>query len=410
MSLDQLHLLPPAQQEAILNGPALAPPAGIVPNLENPPNSNTLGLAVETFLFTLSTVAAILAAYVKIFVTKRRHLEDYLAFSAYALYAADVATVYRVICGVGIFVHQWNVRVKDLASILYEVHIGSELYAAMMPLIKAAILLEWVRIFVPRGTRSTFYWTCHIFIWVNLSFYTAILIWGNTSCKPYEKLWDKTLPGTCLKGDAFDIVTASYNGVSDILILLLPQRVIWKLRLNRKKKLGIALVFAVGLSACIAAAYRLYASVRYLLSYDVTYGVGGIGLGSSAEQTCAILIYCVPNIPRLFKEKKTRFVYLNRLFSRFRYANKPTTADCDQSWDTIRKVSCPASYQHIIENADLEQFPIYKPEPIFARPALQSPNNSQMIALTTEIYLEQMPRLVVAMPEATYSYHADNQS
>jgi hypothetical protein len=39
----------------------------------------------------------------------------------------------------------------------------------------------------------------------------------------------------------------SFNLVSDIFILILPQRIIWRLNMSREKKIGIALMFAVGL-------------------------------------------------------------------------------------------------------------------------------------------------------------------
>lgn len=76
MSLDQLYLLPEAAQEAILNGPALVPPAGVIPNLDNPPNRNALGLAITTVCLSVSTVAFVLAAYAKLRCLKKVHLED----------------------------------------------------------------------------------------------------------------------------------------------------------------------------------------------------------------------------------------------------------------------------------------------------------------------------------------------
>lgn len=76
MSLDQLYLLPEATQQAILNGPALVPPAGVTPNLDNPPNRNAISLAVTTVCLSVSTVAFVLAAYAKLGVIKKVHLED----------------------------------------------------------------------------------------------------------------------------------------------------------------------------------------------------------------------------------------------------------------------------------------------------------------------------------------------
>jgi hypothetical protein len=60
---DQIHTLPLEQQEAFFNGPALAPPEGIIPNLEHPPNQNALTHAVTAILFILSTAFAALQAF-----------------------------------------------------------------------------------------------------------------------------------------------------------------------------------------------------------------------------------------------------------------------------------------------------------------------------------------------------------
>ncbi|KAI1119778.1 hypothetical protein F5Y10DRAFT_259644 [Nemania abortiva] len=349
MSLDQLHLLPPAQQEAILNGPALDPPPGVMPNFDNPPNGNALCIAVIAVLLVLATSAFILAAYVKSFYVKKLYLEDYLAFAGLALYVADVYCALGILVHHGLFVHQWDVRVKDLAGILYLVHIGSEFYAVSILLLKTAILLEWVRIFVPRGTRGSFFWTCHALLWTNVVFYTAILISANATCKPYAKLWDKTLPGNCSDNNEFDVATASYNFLSDLLILLLPQRMIWRLHLKAKKKIGIAVIFAIGISACTAAAYRLYASIQYLEKVDATYGVAEIALGTEAELVCGILIYYVPTLPKAFKEAKNPFKRLKSAFSWSKSSASTSEARFHDEW---RNQSDKPSYpQHIEQSA-----------------------------------------------------------
>ncbi|RYP77603.1 hypothetical protein DL769_003376 [Monosporascus sp. CRB-8-3] len=116
MSLDQLHLLPPENQTAILEGPALKPPSDLLYNLDDPPNGNGVAFAAITICVTVATLAAILRAYSKILVTRNVVLEDYIAF---ALTIPLVYCGYRLLHGVGFFVHQWNVRVKDLAEVLW---------------------------------------------------------------------------------------------------------------------------------------------------------------------------------------------------------------------------------------------------------------------------------------------------
>lgn len=76
MSLDQIGLLPPDQQEAILNGPALAPPNGLTPNFDHPPNDNPVALAAMTICLIVATIAAVLRIYSRVIVLKRVFLED----------------------------------------------------------------------------------------------------------------------------------------------------------------------------------------------------------------------------------------------------------------------------------------------------------------------------------------------
>ncbi|KAI1110018.1 hypothetical protein F5Y14DRAFT_466145 [Nemania sp. NC0429] len=307
MSLDQIHLLPPAQQEIILNGPALAPPAGVVSNLDSPPNGNALCVAIVTILLLIATLAYALAIYVKLVHIKRLYLEDYLAFAGFVLYVAQVYCGLSILVNFGLFVHQWNVRVRDLAGIFYLVHIGSEFYAVCIVLLKSAIILSWLRIFDPLKTRGFFFWSCHALLWTNVLLYTVILITANITCKPFAKLWDKTLPGTCSDNNAFDVATATFNLLSDLLTLLLPQPVIWRLNLATKKKIGIAAIFAIGVSACVSAAYRLSASIDYLTRADKTYGVAEIWLGTQAEIVCGFLVVYVPTFPKAFRDAKNLF-------------------------------------------------------------------------------------------------------
>ncbi|KAI0862763.1 hypothetical protein F4860DRAFT_110832 [Xylaria cubensis] len=317
MSLEQLSSLPPAQQQAILNGPALAPPAGVVPNFDNPPNGNVLCLIIMTIFLVIATLVFALAVYAKLFYIKKLHVEDFLAFAAFALYVAVECCVFSLIAQFGLFVHQWNVRVKDLAGILYLIHVASELYAVCIVLIKSAILLEWVRIFVPRATRGAFFWICYIMLWTNVVFYTVIFICANLSCTPFARMWDKTVPGNCnANHNAYDVTTASYNFISDVLIFLLPQRMIWRLHLKTKKKIGIAFIFAIGIGACTAAAYRLYASIAFLQKADETYILGDVSLGAQAETMCAILIFYVPTLPKAFKDVRNPFKLLKSFFLR----------------------------------------------------------------------------------------------
>jgi predicted nucleic acid-binding protein len=53
--------------------------------------------------------------------------------------------------------------------------------------------------------------------------------------------------GYCLDTAAILISTAVLNSVSDVLMLVLPQQVIWELAMPMKRKLGLSAAFFVSL-------------------------------------------------------------------------------------------------------------------------------------------------------------------
>lgn len=78
MSLDNFQSLSPAEQEFILNSPALEPPEGVVPNFADP-NTDTYRSDIAQFTnalcLILSTAAVLTRAYSR-FCAKRIEIED----------------------------------------------------------------------------------------------------------------------------------------------------------------------------------------------------------------------------------------------------------------------------------------------------------------------------------------------
>ena len=113
---------------------------------------------------------------------------------------------------------------------------------------KTAILLQYLRIFVPEGTRGFTFWASHVTLWANAMYYITILFIKIFACKPIRFFWDKTIPhGHCIDQYRMNVIGAVICLASDVTILLLPQRVILSLTLSFKRKLGLALVFAIGI-------------------------------------------------------------------------------------------------------------------------------------------------------------------
>jgi hypothetical protein len=143
--------IPPELLAKYLNGPSSPPPLGIVPHLDDPPNRNSLGLAIGIICMIVSSVALVLRIYSRVFVVKRVHPEDgelpfscgekiqnsnptlgfglaaFVSLLACAMpFVSDlhqVAFIGMIWCffhfhyHVGFFVHQWDVRGHTLIDI-----------------------------------------------------------------------------------------------------------------------------------------------------------------------------------------------------------------------------------------------------------------------------------------------------
>lgn len=158
----------------------------------------------------------------------------FLSWAVCGLTAAEVAE--------GIGEYTWTQPLDLLPSNAKLVLAWNCLYVALINITKASILLQYLRIFVSRTMRITTY--------TLLAALLPALLWGLFGviflCHPVQKLWHPSLPGHCKNTRGYWISTSTVNILLDFTVFLIPLRPITKLRLPRKQKWGLVLVFLVG--------------------------------------------------------------------------------------------------------------------------------------------------------------------
>ncbi|KAF2872740.1 hypothetical protein BDV95DRAFT_606325 [Massariosphaeria phaeospora] len=312
--MDLFHELSPAAQKSLLEGPAMPPPSGVVSNFSNPAKPYAPGWVIMIMCSILSTVAVVLRMYSKIVCAKRVAIEDYLAIAAIGLYGALQYFVMSFAIYPGYFVHTWDVRLKAVSGIFFKLTFSSTIYRIITMLLKATILLDLRRIFSPRGQRNAFFWTCEILLWTNVLWTIVITFLSVFGCQPRERLWNPLLPEKCMDIDALNVASGTINLAIDLCIFLLPQRVIWRLKLSKRKKFGVSATFAIAIFACIAAAFRLAYAIPFVSNGDVFYNSAYTYLWVQVEATSGFLITGIPALPKIVKNSPA----LNKFFSRFR--------------------------------------------------------------------------------------------
>ncbi|KAI8963600.1 hypothetical protein F5Y11DRAFT_319273 [Daldinia sp. FL1419] len=284
-----------------LNGPAMQPPEGQVPNFTHPSNLNAIAHFTNIICLFSTFLVTVIRAYAKLSNGSKLEIEDALAFFGMGTYCGSVWCSYQVIYKIGAFTHQWDVRLRDLGEIFYLHHLGFNLCAVTTGFWQAAIVFEWNRLFVPHGTRNSFYWIGNVLLTFTSLATVAYIVAENLSCIPYEKIWNKTiLEGYCIDQQLFQIPGCLINTIYIAGAIILTQRTIWRLRVATKKKIEVSFLFLFGLLALASSIVRLVSMIRFLESDDKTYMLNRVYLWTLAENSTCFIALCLPWSPKAF--------------------------------------------------------------------------------------------------------------
>ena len=118
-------------------------------------------------------------------------------------------------------------------------------YSPVICLIKLAILLQIGNIFAPSRTRL--YWVICGLATLTVMYYFATMVARILACIPREKIWNPSVPGVCINSAAAIVASAALNTISDIVLLILPLRSIWRLQMRLQRKMQLSTLFATAL-------------------------------------------------------------------------------------------------------------------------------------------------------------------
>ena len=126
------------------------------------------------------------------------------------------------------------------AKVLYVVQMT---YLLVVCLSKVAILAVYLRIFRSKAERVTTY----VLVGVLITTWLSEIIAAFLQCVPFEYQWDKTKPGGhCLNQQDYYRYLLVPNFVTDIVMLILPLPMVWKLNTSIAQKVSLTFIFLIG--------------------------------------------------------------------------------------------------------------------------------------------------------------------
>ncbi|KAK4454480.1 integral membrane protein, partial [Podospora aff. communis PSN243] len=163
-------------------------------------------------------------------------------------------------------------------------------YKAAINLVKCCILLLYLRLFqVVRWFRIAS-WSLLAIVAI---YCTASIAATIFQCTPVIRAFDKDTPGHCLDTAKFWFANAGFSIATDIIILLLPMPLVWKLEVPRTQKFALVAIFTVGIFVVITSCQRVTTLDLFATSPDHTYNIENV-MWTIIEPNVAVVCSCLP--------------------------------------------------------------------------------------------------------------------
>jgi hypothetical protein len=152
--------------------------------------------------------------------------------------------------GLGVYQGGRPIDAQHLAKLVI---INNNLWAVAVNVTKASIIAQYLRIFSSRLTR----FCCYALLVLLITAVCWSVFAGTFLCTPVAKLWKPQLSGECMDPRKYWLSAAGINIGIDFTVLLLPLPAITQLRLPRKQKICLVLMFLLGFFVCVVSIVRL---------------------------------------------------------------------------------------------------------------------------------------------------------
>ncbi|KAK0741849.1 hypothetical protein B0T21DRAFT_306114 [Apiosordaria backusii] len=218
----------------------------------------------------------------------------YIAFEAIGCTAATTAF------GVDI----WTVDANVLGTSLKLFYMGETFYLAILALTKISILCFYLRIFPNPTFRIV---TFVVMTWVSLS--GVIFVFCQIfQCVPIPYIWEGWRKGefgpfTCLDINTLGYTTAAFSIAQDIVILVMPLPLLIKLNVSLRSKIGIIVMFSLGIFVLITSCVRLWALYNFGDSVNPTWDYTNALIWTGLEVGVSIIVTSLPAIRVLLSRR-----------------------------------------------------------------------------------------------------------
>ncbi|KAI1447315.1 hypothetical protein F5Y02DRAFT_424493 [Annulohypoxylon stygium] len=288
------------------------------PTNEHPPQGisrrevDTIGInAAFTFLATVLVILRFFSR--KISVAPRLWWDDWtILLSLLAAIAFFVLVVVNAIVGGnGYHIQTYS---REQLSTYYQLYLALiVVYVVSISLSKASVLLLYKRMF--SVDRRIHMWI-KIMLVLILAYFLASAVGLIFTTNPVEAQWKYWLPHTTIHTKEFYLVMGIANPLFDVVILCIPQFIVWKLHKPWSSRLLLSFIFLLGSFVCIVSILRII-SIMTIDTTDSTYTYHGTTIWSIVEMNVSIICACLPVLSRVATLTKQKLKSIAARFQRY---------------------------------------------------------------------------------------------
>ncbi|KYK61292.1 hypothetical protein DCS_02434 [Drechmeria coniospora] len=286
---------------------------------------NVLNVVLGTF--TISII--IIRLGFKRFYSARRKLsaDDWTIAMVIPFGLATIGVLIFGLTWYGMGEDVWGLQPDDLPKFGLHFWIAELGYTILMTLIKTALCLFYLGIFISTIVRRI--------LWVTV---VIQVLWGITiaavivfQCTPISFYWEKfdlinRASGGCMSSaNQLAWAFAGFSVAIDLWLLAIPLSQLGKMNLHWKKKIGAALMFLTGAIVTIISVLRLRSLVHFNDAVNPTWNEWDVVWWSTIELNVGAICVCLPAIRLVLLRMWPRVFSTDTQRRNYYYAKRPGT-------------------------------------------------------------------------------------
>ncbi|PGH17175.1 hypothetical protein AJ79_01313 [Helicocarpus griseus UAMH5409] len=272
---------------------------GLSPEAENRGNS---ALAVAISLTALSIIFVSIRFYTRGRLVRKIAYDDWMCL---------VSLIFNIIF-FGLFVGEWYYGIG-----VNKGNLSREAMRKQQIFLWITILAYNISLFCTKSSVTLLYhrifpWTpirriCYGFLTFFGLFGLWVILASILTCIPVQKFWNPRVEGKCLNMDPLWMSTAIVHIVTDVVLLTFPMPIISSMKLPKRQRFALMLVFALGGFVCVTSGLRLRSLRQAAHVHDDAWNNAALAAWSSVECNTALICCCLPTLRPLVTRISPRY-------------------------------------------------------------------------------------------------------